>query len=73
MKRPKPRALNPTTTVLMVRICMSRENAASRETGSGSSSTNDSPSTSIFSHWPRGGSFRKKAAIASSATGMPKR
>ena len=71
VKRPNPRALNPRTTDLTVLIRMSREKAASRETGSGSSSVNDSPSTSSFSHRPRWGSFRKKAAMAAMATGMP--
>ena len=73
VKRPNPRALNPTTTDFTVRIRMSREKAASSETGNGSSSVNDSPSTSSFSHRPRCGSFRKKAAMAAMATGMPSR
>ena len=73
VNRPKPRALNPTTTVFMVRICMRRENAASMETGSGSSSVNDSFRTSSFSQRPRWGSRRKKAAKAATATGMPSR
>jgi len=58
---------------LIVLIFLMRANAASMEIGAGSSSSMTSPSTSSFSNCPRGGSFMKKARIATSATGMPSR
>jgi hypothetical protein len=50
VKRPKPMAENATITVLSVRICQSRANAASMEIGAGCSSSMTSPSTSFFSN-----------------------
>jgi hypothetical protein len=73
VNRPNPMALKATTTILTVRICMSRENAASVETGRGSSSTNDSPRTSVFSHRPLSGSLRKNEEMAATTTGTPSR
>ena len=58
-------------TVLSVRICQSRANAASIEIGAGCSSSMTSPSTSCFSNWPRGGSGSLNAKSATTATGMP--
>ena len=73
VNRPNPRALKATTTMRTVRICMSRENAASVETGRGSSSVNDSPRTSVFSHRPLSGSLRKNEEMAATTTGTPSR
>ena len=62
---------NATITVLSVRICHSRANAASIEIGAGCSSSMTSPSTSCFSNWPRGGSGSRNAEDAAIAAGMP--
>ena len=50
VNRPKPIAANATITVLQVRICISRANAASIEIGAGLASSMTSPSTSCFSN-----------------------
>ena len=68
---PKPSAENATMTVLSVRICQSRANAASTEIGAGCASSMTSPRTSCFSNWPRGGSFSLNAKSATIATGKP--
>ena len=57
----------------MVAIFFSRAKAASIEMGAGCSSSTTSCSTWSFSNWPRGGSFMKKAPMATSDTGIPSR
>ena len=55
----------------MVAMRLSRVKAASMEMGAGRSSSITSCSTWSFSNCPRGGSFMKKAPIATTDTGMP--
>ena len=73
LNSPNPSAQNPTSTVRMVRMRLMRAKAASIEIGAGFSSSINSPSTSCFSNCPRGGSFMKKATIATITTGIPSR
>ena len=58
------------STVLIVRMRMTRSNAASNDGAAGGVSPSTSPSTSFFSNCPRGGSGMVKAKTATTKTGM---
>ena len=57
----------------MVSMFQMRVKAASTEIGILLSCSRPAPSTCFCSHWPRGGSLKKKAKKAKAAVGSPRR
>ncbi len=71
--RAKPMAAKAMVILRMVSMFHMRVKAASTEIAILSSCLRPAPSTCFCSHWPRGGSLKKKAKKAKAAVGSPRR